>query len=207
MIANHIHDALDQVRRIREIILDRRQFRGWSGEARIASGFATLAGALALASGRLPAHPGVHLAVWGAVLVFALAANYGSLAWWFFRDPQRRRDLLALKPAVDVIPAYAAGGLVSLAAVLHGWYDVLPGLWMVFHGLAHTACRLSLPRANTAVGLAYVAAGAACLLAPGASFLNPWPMGLVFLVGESLGGAVLIRARREGDAPHDDPDA
>ena len=204
MVANHIHDALDQVRRMREIILERRQFRGFSGEARIASGFATLAGSLALDSGRLPPTPAVHLAVWGAVLVFALAANYGALAHWFLRDPARRRDLVALKPAVDVIPAYAAGAVLSLAAIRGGWYDALPGVWMTMHGLAHTSCRMSLPRANTFVGLGYMAAGAFCLLAPGCPFLNPWPMGIVFFVGESLGGAILIRDRRNGDEVHDD---
>ena len=42
-----------------------------------------------------------------------------------------------------------------------------------------------------AVGLFYQVAGIVCLLAPGISFLNPWPMGLVFFAGESVGGWIL----------------
>jgi len=39
--------------------------------------------------------------------------------------------------------------------------------------------------------LFYQAAGIACLLAPGITFLNPWPMGLVFFAGETAGGWIL----------------
>jgi hypothetical protein len=204
MIAHHIHDALDQVRRLQEVILERRGFRGFSGEARLVSGAAALLGAAVLASGRVPATPAAQLAGWGAVLAVALLANYGALAFWFLRDPARRRDLLALKPAVDVIPALAVGGGLTVALVHAGQYDLLFGTWMCGYGLSHTACRLSLPRANYWLGLGYLAAGAACLVAPGLSFLNPWPMGLVFFAGETLGGAILIRDRlasAAGDAP------
>jgi hypothetical protein len=204
-MVHRIHDALEQVDRLRELILERRQFHGFSGPARLASGLAALAGAAVLASGAVPATPWAHLTGWGAVLLVALAANYGALAHWFFSDPAARRDLLALKPAVDVIPALAVGGLLGLALVRAGHFDLLPGTWMCGYGLAHTACRLSLPPANYLVGLGYLVCGAACLLAPGVTFLNPWPMGLVFGVGETLGGWILIQQRRQSAREEDTP--
>ena len=48
-----------------------------------------------------------------------------------------------------------------------------------------------LPRAISLVGLFYVFCGAACLFAPALAFTNPWPMGLVFGIGELAGGAIL----------------
>lgn len=205
MTADTIDRALEQVQRLQEVILERRRFRGFSGEARIASGFVALVATVALASGLVPAREIAHLVVWGGVLAVGVVSNYGALAHWFLHNPGRRRDLLALKPAVEVIPAYAMGAALSWALVREGQYDLLFGVWMCGHGLAHAACRLALPKANFHVGLAYLACGAACLVAPACSLLNPWPMGLMFGVGEMVGGAILIRDRRaDGDDAHED---
>ena len=46
MIANHIHDALGQVRKMQELILSKRNFRGYSGIARALGGVSALAGAV-----------------------------------------------------------------------------------------------------------------------------------------------------------------
>jgi len=83
MIASHVHDALAQVRLLQEVILERRQFRGFSGQARVAGGCAALLAAGLLASGRLPDTPVTALTVWSGVLAFALIANYAALACGF----------------------------------------------------------------------------------------------------------------------------
>ncbi len=194
--AGHLLDALAQVERLREVILERRAFRGFSGEARWVAGAAAVAGAALLAGPWLPRTPGAHLAAWGVVLAAAVAANYAALVAWFLHDPASRRDLLSLKPAVDVIPALAVGGLLSVVLVRAGLHDRLFGTWMCCYGLAHACCRVSLPRANYTLGLAYLACGAALLLAPGVRFLAPWPMGLVFGAGEAAGGWILTDDRR-----------
>ena len=199
MIANHIHDALAQVRRLQELVLQKRMFRGYSGIARIVGGLTALAGACVMASSRFPADPLAHLAGWAAVLAVALIANYGALGLWFLRDPEVARNALKLTPAIEAIPALFVGAALTVAAVLKGNYDLLFGIWMCLYGLAHVGYRLSLPRANYAVGVFYIAAGAFCLLWPGIVFVDPWPMGIVFLVGESGGGYVLYRHRREGE--------
>jgi hypothetical protein len=201
-----LDEVVEQVRRIREQLCDREMFQGYSGFARMASGLAALAGMLILASGRVPADPWAHLAVWAGVLALSLVFNYGALAHWYVRSPAARRGLLALKPAVDAIPVLAAGAFLSLASVRAEAFDVLFGVWMCLFGLVHVASRHTLPRANYALGLAYIGAGAVCLLSPSIRFLNPWPMGVTFFIGESLGGWILVRhatARRK-EQSHDD---
>ena len=47
MIANHIHDALGQVRRLQGLILDKRRFTGYSGAARMLGGCSALVGCTA----------------------------------------------------------------------------------------------------------------------------------------------------------------
>jgi hypothetical protein len=194
MIANHIHDALDQVKTLRELILEKKHFRGYSGKARIVSGLAALAGAVVLSLPHFPSSPLLHLAGWGVVLVVGLLLNYVAVLYWFLFDHDVRRNPIMLKPAVDAIPALAAGAALSLALIMAGQYDLLTGVWMALYGLAQTAYRQSLPKGIYFVGLAYVICGAYFLVIP-QPFVNPWPMGVVFCVGETAGGVILIRDR------------
>ncbi|MEI8351824.1 MAG: hypothetical protein WCG36_05870, partial [bacterium] len=86
------------------------------------------------------------------------------------------------------------------------------GVWMCLYGLAHMGYRHSLPAGIIGVGLFYQAAGVAFLLLPFITFMNPWPMGLVFFAGESVGGLILRSgatgepAEPESNTEGDDPD-
>jgi len=199
-----VQDALAQVRRMQDILQERRLFRGYSGWARLFSGGLALAGAAVLASGRVPATPRAHLAGWLAILALALAANYGALAWWFISPRGAHRRLALLAPAREALPPLALGGLLTLALARAGAVDLLFGAWMACYGLAHLPYRLTLPRANYLLGLGYCACGAALLLAPGVRLLDPWPMGLIFFAGETVGGFVLLHDNRHPpDAAHE----
>jgi len=182
------------VHKLQEVILEKRQFAGYSGKARIACGLIALAGAAVLGSSTIPATRRAHLAGWGVVLLLAVAINYACVAYWFLFDPRVRRNPLMLKPAVDAVPALAVGGALSVALVAAGQYHLLFGAWMCLYGLSQVAYRLSLPRGIYGVGLCYIACGAGYLLAPGTSFLNPWPMGIMFFLGELAGGLILLNS-------------
>ena len=192
VIAAHIHDALDQVRRLREIVLNRGPFRGYSGKARILSGLAALASAFVLSRAFVPATPHAHLLGWLAVLGVALLLNYGALLNWIFTEPKVRRHPVILKPALDALPALAVGGVLTIALIRAELYDFLFGVWMSLYGIAHMAYRQTLPGENYFVGVFYVLCGSACLLVPAVKFTSPWPMGLVFFAGELAGGTFLI---------------
>ena len=186
------HELLGHLNRLRETVGDRQQFRGYSGSARMAGGLAALATAGVLASPYVPPTPLAHLLGWSVLLVIGGIVNYVALLRWFLFSPDAGRKLFNLRPALDALPALAAGGLLSAGAVLHGNYDLLFGIWMCCYGAVHGAYRRNLPPSNYAVGIFYLAAGAACLLIPGLPFTNPWPMGLTFFVGESIGGAISL---------------
>jgi hypothetical protein len=199
MIAHHVHDALKQVKQLQALILEKRLFRGYSGMARMAGGLVALAVTLGMTSPCFPATPSAHLLGWTAVLITALAINYGTLLFWFATMPAGRRSLRELVPAFDAVPALAFGAGLSLALILHGEYDLLFGTWMCTYGLAHMPYRNSLPFANYLVGLFYLACGAILLVWPGISFTNPYPMGIVFGAGELTGGFVLCRLNKTTD--------
>jgi uncharacterized membrane protein HdeD (DUF308 family) len=194
MIANHIHDALAQVRKMREIILAKRNFRGYSGVARALGGLAALCGAAFIFFTRISKTPESHLLVWGAVLCASLVINYGALFWWFLCDKESERDLRKLLPAIDALPALGAGAALTFALISRQHYDLLFGVWMLLYGLVHVSYRLSLPGENYIVGLFYILCGTAGLFAF-RDFYNPWPMGIVFFAGEFAGGYIFKKDR------------
>lgn len=192
MIANHIHDALAQVRTLQEFIIERNLFKGYSGKARVLAGLTALAGTWVLGSGRIPGSPWAHLAGWGVILAVGVGVNYAALLYWFLFDGEARRNPMMLKPALDAIPALGVGAVLSLALVLKGEFDLLFGTWMCLYGLAQVAYRSSLPKGIYWTGVFYMVCGTGCLFWPGISFVEPWPMGMVFVTGELAGGAVLL---------------
>jgi len=202
MIANHIHDALAQVRKLQEFILEKRLFRGYSGKARIASGFVAMAGAMVLDSALVPSDPFLHLVGWGGVVAVGIAVNYGCLLYWWLFNPEVRGNPVMLKPALDAVPALAVGGVLTVAIGIVQAWDLLPGMWMCLYGLAQVAYRQSLPRGIYVVGIAYIVCGTTCL-AWQFPFLNPWPMGVVFLSGELAGGAVLMTYKSKTESTND----
>lgn len=191
MVANHIHHALDQVRELRQKILEKQRFKGYSGRARAISGTLTLGAAVVMSDSRFPATATAHLAGWGAVFVAAMLLNFGAVMYWFLFDPEARRDPRRLRPAADVLPPILVGGVLTLALVVHGQFEYLFGIWMSLYGLANLAMRHVVPPRIWIPASIYLTAGIIYLLWPDPSFLNPWPMGLVFFAGEWAGGFVL----------------
>jgi hypothetical protein len=126
------------------------------------------------------------------VLFVAVGLNYGALLLWLLdRDRVRRRaDWI---PALESLPPLAVGAAFSLAFVRAGMFDYLPATWMLCYGLANMAFRRNLPVGVYLVGLFYLGAGLACLLIPGTSFTDPRPVGLVFGIGEIVGGYALLQ--------------
>jgi hypothetical protein len=191
MIANHIHDALAQVRELQRRILERQRFRGYSGGARMCAGTVALVGAWIMSWEGYPRDAYAHLLGWGAVFFLAILINYGSLLYWFAKDAGLYGDVRMLRPTVEVFPPVIVGGLLTLAMLLEGHYDYLFGVWMSLFGLANIASRQVLPHKMGLVGCFYIAAGAFCLFSPARSFLDPWPMGITFFVGELAGGTLI----------------
>lgn len=191
MVANHIHHALAQVRELQQKILDKQRFKGYSGRARAISGTLALAAAGVMSTPLYPRNIAAHLAGWTAVLVSATVLNFGAVVYWYLLDPASRREVRRLRPAVDVVPPIAVGAVMTLALVMRGHYEYLFGVWMSLFGLANLAARHTVPPRIWIPATLYLAAGAVYLLWPDPSFLNPWPMGLVFFFGEWAGGLVL----------------
>ncbi len=191
MIARHIHHALAQVQELQQKVLEKQRFKGYSGRARAVGGTVALLATILMTGTSYPKTTLAHVIGWGAVFVIAIFLNYGALTYWFLFDPTVKRDLRRLKPVLDIIPPILVGGILTLAILLHGHHEYLFGIWMCLFGLANLASRHVLPKSICFLGIFYMVCGSVYLLLPNLSFLNPWPMGIIFFVGEWIGGLIL----------------
>ena len=196
MRVHQIHEALGAVQQLRQMILEKQAFRGFSGPARMLSGVLALVAALVLSLPNYPDSNWARVIGWGSLFGITLTLNVGAIVYWYFHDRMIQRDIRRLKPVLDILPSLAIGALLTFVFLFHRDFHYLFGTWMCMFGLANLAGRLVMPRSICAVGLFYIAAGLVCLLSPVVSFENPWPMGLVFGVGELAGGMILYLDQR-----------
>lgn len=190
MIAMHVHHALAQVHELKRRVIDAQRFTGYSGRCRIIGGTLALLAPFVLGTPWYPQTPAAHLAGWGFVLAVSVVANYSAVLYWFLFSREVRRDARRLRPTLYALPSLAVGGILTVVLIRLGAYDSLFGTWMCLFGLTNLSSRQVLPRALWPLGLFYIGCGAACLFWPGLSFTNPWPMGVVFGVGEWIGGFI-----------------
>ena len=195
MISRQVHHALRQVRELKLRVLNAERFTGYSGRCRAVGGTIALVAAAVMSASWFPRTTGAHLAGWCSVLALSVLANYSAVLHWFLFHPEVKRDPRRLMPTVDALPSLAVGGLLSLFLIRNGQYDALFGTWMCLYGLTNLSTRRVLPKALWPLGFFYIGSGALCLFLPGLSFTDPWPMGLVFGLGEWAGGLIFHHNR------------
>ena len=81
---------------------------------------------------------------------------------------------------MSIVPAIAAGGVITLALVARGLDDLLPGMWCAAYALGLFASRAMVPRSVVLVAASFGAAAAVLLLWPGINPLSWWIMPLAF---------------------------
>ncbi len=194
----HIHQALSEVRELRRRILDKQRFKGYSGRARALSGCLALLGAALVGLNYVRATETAILGVWAAVCTAAILLNYGAVLYWYLNDGEAGRDARRLRPLWDVVPAFLFAGALTAVVVWRGDFDYLYGIWMGLFGLASLSSRHSMPPGIVWVGWFYLLAGIVCLAVPSVTFHSVWVMGIVFFIGEWMGGLVLHFDGRKG---------
>lgn len=177
-------------------MIDRQQFCGYSGVARVFGGAIALLGAFCLSQDFVPYTYFAHIVGWGLIATLSMIVNVGALFVWYLRRSPGDRRPQDLRPVIDIIAPLVVGGIVTLALLQAELLDPLFGIWMCLFGLLHIASRHSLTKATWHLGWFYIACGTFYLFFwPEPSFLNPWPMGVVFFIGELAGGTVFSRQR------------
>jgi hypothetical protein len=189
MDGNPVQQALAQVRDLQKKILEKQRFKGYSGRARAISGTLALIIAGIMSMSFYPKTIPAHFFGWATLFIASVALNFGAIFYWFLLDT--KRDLKRLRPLLDVLLPLVVGGILTLTFIMHAQFSYLFGTWMCLFGLANFATRHTAPRSIWIPSLFYVACGTILLVQRDLSFLNPWPMGIVFFIGEWAGGIIL----------------
>lgn len=166
-------EAEQTLETIRTLMERGTRYTNLSGHAGIAAGLCALVGCGLRHWLHTP-----FVATWLGVLVAAsaatafftarMAAGNGEPLW----TRQARTVTLALAPSLTTA--------LILTAVLSrvGEQPLLPGIWMLLWGVGALAISFFTPRVMSALGITFMAAGAAALLSPPAS--DVLSMGLTF---------------------------
>lgn len=191
-----VRRALADLAEVRGRLATVQRFDGYSGTAAIASGFVAIASGIAqglvVPQPHLPAERRVYLVIWLSCLAAALAINYGAIVIWRLRNRGAQAAMQFRTAGMSIVPALAAGAVVTLALVRRDLDELLPGMWCATYALGLFASRAMVPRAVVGVAVAFGAAAAVLLLAPGFEPLAWWTMPLAFGAGQIAIGSIVL---------------
>jgi hypothetical protein len=196
MVGIEIKQAINDVRDLKIKVIEGQLFRGYSGIARILSGGVTLAAAIIMSRPSYPSNSSYQMGGWALVYTIAVLLNGGALFGRFLSKSRGLADWVQLRPVWDVVPPLLTACVLTMHLFLVDQLDSMFGIWMMMYGLIHLCSRHSLPRYSEHVGWYYLLCGTYFLIRP-VSFLNPWPMGIVFFVGEVVGGMIFLSAAKK----------
>lgn len=191
-----VRQAMADLAEVRGRLATIQRFDGYSGPAAIASGLVAIGAGFI--QGWLAPQPHssgdryAYLVIWLTCLCCALVINYGAILVWRTRNRGPQAAMQFRTVGMSIVPAIAAGGVVTLALVFRGLEELLPGMWCATYALGLFASRAMVPRDVVAVAVAFGAAAAVLLLTPHLNPLAWWIMPAAFGVGQILIGAIVL---------------
>ena len=190
-----VRQALADLAEVRGRLATVQRFDGYSGPAAIASGVvAIVAGVVQALLAPEPASAAdrhAYLTIWLACLGFALAINYGAILAWRARNRGPQAKIQIRTVGMSIVPALAAGGVVTLGLEMRGLTDLLPGMWCATYALGLFASRAMVPRDVVLVAAAFGAIATVLLLAPNIHPLAWWIMPVAFGFGQIAIGTIV----------------
>ena len=191
-----VRQALADLAEVRGRLATIQRFDGYSGSAAIVSGaVAVVAGfvqALLAPQPRDAAARETYLAIWLTCLGLALAINYGAIVVWRTRNRGEQAGVQFRTVGMSIVPALAAGGVITLALLQRGLEGLLPGMWCATYALGLFASRAMVPMGVVFVAVAFGAAATVLLLAAHFNTLAWWIMPLAFGGGQIAIGAIVL---------------
>jgi uncharacterized membrane protein len=191
-----VRQAFADLAEVRGRLATMQRFDGYSGGAAIASGIvAVLAGvaqALLVPEPHSAEQRRLYLTIWLSCLGCALAINYGAILIWRMRHRDAQAAVQFRTVGMSIVPALAAGGVITLALLQRGLDELLPGMWCATYALGLFASRAMVPKSVVVVAVGFGAAGAILLLAPALHPLAWWIMPLAFGAGQVVIGTAVL---------------
>jgi hypothetical protein len=156
---------LDNLQFIRETMEGATRFTAVSGLGEATVGATALVAAWIAAQQTSPAG---WLLIWLLEAAVALVITTGAFAW----KARRAKISLDSQPgrrfALSLLPPLCAGAVLTAVLLRAGMFSSLPGVWLLLYGTGVVTGGAFSVRTVPVMGLGFMAAGAAALLAPAA---------------------------------------
>ncbi len=194
-----VRRAFDDLAEVRGRLAGVQRFDGYSGSAAIGSGLVGIVAGIVQAT--VDPHPSTHalrqtyLLIWLTCLGIALVLNYGAILAWRARNRGAQAAVQFRTVGMSIVPALAAGGVITLTLVLRDLDELLPGMWCATYALGLFASRAMVPHQVVTVAVGFGAFATVLLLVPVLDPLAWWTMPLAFGGGQIAIGAIV---RNEG---------
>jgi len=195
-----LRQAISDLEEVRDRLVGIQRFEGYSAPAAFASGIVALvAGFAQWRIAPLPHSQGDferYVLIWMSCLAAALALNYGAVAAWLWNHREPGAASRFRSAARSIAPSVVLGGLLTVALVDRGAYELLPGTWFAFYAVGLFASRNAIPQTTFAVTLGFTALAALFLVSPLRAIAPAWwVMPLGFGIGQIAIGALIWRER------------
>ena len=155
--------AIDNLRFIRETMERSGSFTHVSGIGGV------LMGVIALAASAVAVRT-LSVYTWLATWIVTAALSFAASTWLMARKSRAEGMTLLSGPgrrfAWNVIPPLVAGGVLTLALVRAGLFDMLPGAWLLLYGTSIVTGGSYSVRLIPVTGVTFMAAGVAALFSP-----------------------------------------
>jgi len=193
----NIHQALSGIAQIRQQIDRAESYRGFRSATTALSGALAIVGGLlmsktTLCSAVFPAASETNLFLIGWIVIACISVAITCVEMIV----RARRDESGLvwrmhgNIAIQIIPTFLVGVVMSWLLVTHSLTTVLPGVWAMIYGLALIACVQHLPRSSRWVAIYFIVGGILAIVfnAPAIEGLHLQMMVLFGLGQLALGG-------------------
>jgi hypothetical protein len=179
------HQALDNLRYIRQTMESAGSFTAVPGKGGIAMGVVAL---VASALAALQTRPENWLSVWLSAAAIALIVGVSAAR---FKAGPEALSGPARKFVLALLPACFAGAILTLLFARHGLFAEVPALWLLLYGAAVISGGTFSVRVIPVMGICFLALGTAAVFTP-PSWGN-WMLAAGFGALQIIFGAVIAR--------------
>lgn len=162
-------EAEENLRVIRALMERSTKFSTFSGMSGIFAGMVSIIGCI-ITRTMIPdpgASPIQFLALWSAVIIIAVGADYFMMKRRAARVGKHVLSRLGKQMVIAAVPGLGTGALVTLFLLQHHILGSVYPFWMLAYGIAVCATGLFSQREVSVLGAAFLVTGAACLFATG----------------------------------------
>ncbi len=194
MAKMNVSQALEQLDEIRHHLGRSEVYRGYRSKTIAMTGLVGMISAAGLWMFRPEASSISRVGFWVGVAALNLAVVTWEVLGDYGNHKTEHQRKVTQRTVGQFLPSIALGAVITFIVVgRNESFDILPGLWAGLFALGIFSSRPYLPRGVGWVGAYYLVA-ASCLLVWSATALSqPWVMGGVFGLGQSLLAYVLYQ--------------